>query len=55
MTAEEKKKHRQEQIERREALKENVTRLHKRGFSNSVIAGMIGMPESTVRAILSNK
>lgn len=55
MTAEEKQKHRQEQIAKRAKLKKCIIDLYDAGYKVAEIAGLEGLPESTVRAILSNK
>lgn len=58
MTAEEKQKNRQEQIARRAKLKKRIVDLYDAGYKATEIAALAvleGMPESTVRAILSNK
>jgi DNA-directed RNA polymerase specialized sigma24 family protein len=52
MTAEEKQKHRQEQIARRAKLKKRIVDLYDAGYKAAEIAGLEGLPESTVRAIL---
>ena len=53
MTAEEKKKHRQEQIERMERLKTRIDQLHHMGYKAAEIANLEGLNESTVWAILN--
>ena len=52
MTAEEKQKNRQEQIEKRTKLKQRIVDLYDAGYKVAEIAGLEGLPESTVRAIL---
>lgn len=55
MTAEEKQKHRQEQIARRAKLKKRIVDLYDAGYKAAEIASLENLSESTVRAILSNK
>lgn len=55
MTAEEKQKHRQEQIAMRAKIKKRVLEWYNSGYTAAEIASLENLAESTVRAILSNK